>query len=230
MESIITAAIIGGTFGLATALVNKGIFTPKRVEYDKDGILDSHIDNIGHKYGCERVTIIGYHNGGYWADGTSIKKFTIRNEYYNAKYTTTVMPSLQSVSTGMLKEMPSLLMNENIVFEADINKSSVNLLVKPSYYKIMQEYGTCATIAVAIKKKIFNWRKFKYETVMIASLHFNWGLATKAWSDKFLETDKDCLPICNDINIILNMFEPKRIMFDILETLLLKVQKVKQTL
>lgn len=230
MDSNLSAVILGGTFGIVTALINKGIFTPKRVEYAKDGILDAHIDNIGHRYGCERVYIVGYHNGGFWADGTSIKKFTIKHEYYNAQYTQATITSLQSVSTGILKEIPGILMQDNILFEADIEKSGSTLLTKPAYFKVLREYGTCSTLAVAIKKRIFNWRKFRVETVMIASLHFNWGPATKLWAEQLLKADKACLSISNDVTIILDMFDTRHVKFDILETLLQKVDKVKQTL
>lgn len=230
MEVAIVGTVMVGAIGLVTALINKGFLTPSKVDYDTDAIIDSHIDALGHKYGCQRVTILGYHNGGHWRDGTSIKKFSVRHEYYNAQQTSPTITQLQNMSTGMLKELPSLLWHNNILFEADIDATEAKLLNRPSYFKVMREYGTIATTAIAVKKNIFNWRKFRYERQMVASIHFNWGEMGKGWNNSFLASNKDSIPFSNDIKLLMLMFEPKHIKFDVTEVLHAQINKIKELL
>jgi hypothetical protein len=225
MDNVVAATIIGGFFGVATAIINKGWFSPKQVEYDSDALIDSHISALGHKYGCQRITILGYHNGGFWADGTSIKKLTMRHEYHNQTQTTSLFPLFQNVSTGILKELPSLLYRQGLVFECDIIESADKIIRKPDYYKVMQEYGTTATVAVAIKRKLFNWRKFKTETVMVGSVHFNWSKENNGWTKSFIKSERDRLPFCTDINLLLLMFDKKHIKHD---TLILMEKAINQ--
>lgn len=214
MDNVVTATIIGGIFGVATAIINKGVFSPKQVEYDSDALIDSHISALGHKYGCRRIIILGYHNGGYWADGTSIKKLTMRHEYHNQTQTPSLFSTFQNISTGILKELPSVLFRQGLVFEGDIREN--NSIRKPDYYKVMQEYGTTATVAVAIKRRLFNWRKLRTETVMVASVHFNWGKDNDQWVKSFVKSERDRLVFCTDINLLLLMFDKKHIKTDAL--------------
>lgn len=219
MDNVVLAAIIGGVGGIATATINKGWFSPKQVEYDGDALIDSHISALGHKYGCQRISIIGFHNGGFWGDGTSIKKFTMRHEYYNMAHTSSIFSNMQNLSTGFLKEIPSLLFRNNIIFEANIEKTMPIVLVKPAYYKILQEYNTVATVIVAIKRKLFNWKKLKYEIVMVGSVHFSWGQFNNQWTKSFVESSKDRIPFANDVNLLLTMFDKNHIKNDTLTML-----------
>lgn len=226
----LTGSIIVAATGVVTALINKGFLTPSKVDYDTDAIIDSHIDALGHKYGCQRISVIGYHNGGHWRDGSSIKKFSVRHEYYNAGQTQPTITTLQNMSTGMLKELPSLIWHQNLLFEADIDKTEPKLLVRPSYFKVMREYGTIATTAVAIKKNIFNWKTFRYEKQMVASIHFNWGEQSGGWNKSFLNSNKYSIPFSNDIKLLMLLFEPKHIKFDVTEVLQMQIDKCKELL
>jgi hypothetical protein len=216
MDNTVVTAFVSGGFLVLAALINKGFFAAKTVEYDSDALIDSHISALGHKYGCQRISILGYHNGGKWYNGDSIKKTTIKHEYYNALHTVSVFHVMQGVSTGILKELPALLLRNDLVFEADIVESAKNVLKKPDYYKVMQEYGTIATVAVAVKRRIFMWSKMKFETVMVASIHFNWSEFNNQWTKSFVASEKDRLPFCNDINLLLTMFDKKHIRKDAL--------------
>jgi hypothetical protein len=226
----LTGVIIVAASGIVTALINKGFLTPTTSGVATSALLARRVDMLGHYYGCQRLTIILYHNGGHGYDGKSLEKFTVIHEYYNAAQTSPTHTMLQGVSTGMLKELPSLLEHNKIVFEADINLTEKKLINRPSYFKTMREYGTTATVAAAINKKVFNWKKFKYETKMIASIHFNWGENSKGWSNSFLTSEKDSLPLANDIKLLMTAYDPAHIHYDVWEHLKTQIDKCKETL
>jgi hypothetical protein len=213
MDTILTASIIGGVFGITTALINKGFFTPNQGSYDQDAQVEAFVQLLGHKYGCQRLTIVGYHNGGEWYDGTSIKKFTVRHEYYNANLAEPVQLLMQGVSTGVLKDMPDYLDKHWIIFERDLTLATKEKLYKPTFFKAMQEYGTNATIVVAIKRRLFNWRKLRYEIKMVASIHLNW--VDDSWTSSFIDLPEKRLRLCNDLNLLSTMFDRKHIRNDV---------------
>jgi hypothetical protein len=201
----IIASIIAGVARILSRLIEHiDRFSPSAPNYDKDAQVDAIVSLMREKYKCSRVSVLAYHNGGHWIDGSSQSKFTLRHESCN-RNTAILMSSLSSVSTTLLKEEPFLLDTKKILFEPDIEKIKEKL--EPSYYETMQKFGTTSTIAVAIHRRLFNWHKFKFEVYLIASFHMNWE--TPEWCYILLANREMQIELIKEIERVTLSYCPK---------------------
>lgn len=173
--AILTSIIAAAALIISRVIEHIDKFAPTKPSYDKDAQVDAMVLLIREKYKCSRVSILGYHNGGHWIDGNSQSKFTLRHESCDSN-TISLMASLSGVATSMLKEQPFILDTKYILFEPDIN--TIRNIVTPSYYESMERFNVVTSLGVAIQKRMFNWKKFKFEVYLIGSLHMDWQTST----------------------------------------------------
>jgi hypothetical protein len=205
-ETAIIVACITALGTIATAIINKITLGRTMPDYKKDAEIDGFVSLLRHKYGAKRLSIFGYHNGGYWMDNTSISKFTCRHESC-AIDETPLQKDMQNISTGMLKEMPAILSEKGFYVEININKRKNYTAYNPAYYEIMRQFGTNSTIGVGVFKKLFNWRQLKYSTEMVATIHLNWW--DDMWALSLSHSGKELLELSNEITMLIKRFDKK---------------------
>ena len=216
--------VIGGIFMIIGKILDKIELSPITPDYKKDAEIDGLISLLRHKYGCSRMSILGYHNGGHWINNISISKFTCRHESVGLG-TDPLLLQMQGISTSCLKEMPSILKEKQFLFEANITKMRQETNYNPAYYEMMRQFGTSSTIAIGIHSPIFKWRKFRYETELVASIHMNW--ADDTWIKSLMKSRFQRLELINELHRLVNIYEPKA--KDILVVHDIFNEKVKET-
>lgn len=207
MEPTIIVAIIGAGALLTSPFVqelSKKVILSPSPNYENDGKIDSFVYYLRHKYGCQRLTIKAYHNGGVYYTGTSIDKFTIKHESVDA-FTQPLMPVMQGTTTTMLKEMPGIIKKDGILLDFNLEKRTS----KPAYIETLKQYGSESVIAFAVYKNVFKFNKLKSEKEMMYSIHLNWGKSE--WIKNFTNRYSERVSLIQDIALLSDMLEKERI-------------------
>ena len=205
---IIVAAIGAGAL-LGSPIIqefSKKLFHSSSPSYDTDGKIDNFVYYLRHKYGCQRLSVYAYHNGGTYYTGKSIDKFTVKHESVSA-YTPPLMHVMQGVTTTMLKEIPSIIKHNGILVESNIiNTPRVN---KPAYFEIMKQYDISSTMVFAVYKNVLKLNKFKYEKEMMYSIHLDWSQDN--WIKSISNSASEKTSLIQDIALLSDMLDSKRI-------------------
>lgn len=209
MDSTIIVALIGAGALLLAPIMNdmsKKLFINPSPSYENDGKIDNFIFYLRHKYGCQRMSVIAYHNGGIYYTGKSIDKCTVKHESVD-NTTQPLIHIMQGITTTFLKEMPDILKKNGILFEYDIMGS--HHINKPAYFEVMRQYGTSSSIAFAVYKDIFKWNKLRYEKEMIYTIHLDWK--SNEWIRNISLKQNEKINLIQDISLLSDMLEPSRV-------------------
>jgi hypothetical protein len=227
IESAVVVAFISSTALIITKIIERMAFAPDIPKYDQDAVVDSLLTVLRTQFQCARVTIYGYHNGGHWIDNSSISKFTVRHESTD-RNTNALLPVLQGVSTGMLKEQPQILREKGILFEPDREHTAETVKIKKAYHETMSEFGVKATLAFGVFKTVWSWKRFKWSRQLVASIHFDWESTNYSYA--LLKSTLTRAEVCRHVTALVSTFDKKSsLKSNILELLSADCQEYNKT-
>lgn len=203
-------AIIVAIIGLCGVLVSPFLqefakkIMNKSTSYDSDSKVDQYLYYMRHKYNCQRIMIVAYHNGGKYYSGDSIDKLTIKHESVD-NYTIPLQHIFQGVTTTILREMPSILKQQHVMLDDKIIVS--NDFLNLAYREHLRKYGMHATLAFTLFDDFFILRKFKKIREMIMSVHFEWGESGKRMLGQIISNPHLQTQFISDIQILLGLLD-----------------------